>query len=244
MIKRALVFQHMDDEPPGLFGDFLRAQGAELDVVMLHRGETIPSLAPYDFLLVMGGAMDVWEEDAHPWLVQEKAAIREWALARTRPYFGVCLGLQLLTEALGGTVGLARAAEVGIGKVQLTALGRRHALTAGLPRTLKFMQWHHAEVKQLPAGAEVLAGSAVSPVQIMAVNGNMFATQFHGELTPALVDRWAHLPQYRQWLDEALGADAYERVRAEALPLMPRMAAHSRAMFDNLVQPLLLKAAA
>ena len=72
MISRALVFQHMDDEPPGLFGDFLRARGAELDVVMLHRGEEIPSLAPYDFLLVMGGAMDVWETKAHPWLLDEK----------------------------------------------------------------------------------------------------------------------------------------------------------------------------
>jgi hypothetical protein len=49
------------------------------------------------------------------------------------------------------------------------------------------------------------------------------------------VERWAHLPQYRQWLDEALGANAYERVRAEALPLMPRMARMSRQMFDNLV---------
>ena len=59
MIRRALVFQHMDDEPPGLFGDFLREQGAALDIVMLHRGETIPPLAPYDFLLVMGGAIAV-----------------------------------------------------------------------------------------------------------------------------------------------------------------------------------------
>jgi GMP synthase-like glutamine amidotransferase len=244
MIKRALVFQHMDDEPPGLFGDFLQARGAELDVVMLHRGETIPSLAPYDFLLVMGGAMDVWETATHPWLVDEKAAIREWALNRNRPYFGVCLGLQLLTEALDGTVGLASAPEVGIGKVQLTATGRRHPLSAGLPRTLKFMQWHHAEVKELPEGAEVLAGSAVSPVQIMSVGDTMLATQFHGELTPALVDRWAHLPQYIQWLTDALGENAYARVRAEALPLMPRMAEMSRTMFENLVQPLALRAAA
>jgi GMP synthase-like glutamine amidotransferase len=244
MISRALVFQHMDDEPPGLFGDFLRERGAELDVVMLHRGESIPALAPYDFLLVMGGAMDVWETGAHPWLVAEKQAIREWALNRVRPYFGVCLGLQLLTEALDGTVGIAAAPEVGIGKVQLTARGRRHPMTAGLPRNFRFMQWHHAEVKTLPEGAEVLASSGVSPVQIMSVGDTMLATQFHGELTPALVERWAHIPQYCQWLDESLGAGAYARVRAEALPQMPRFAGTSRRMFDNLLDGCALRKAA
>ena len=83
----------MDDEPPGLFGRFLMEQGAQLDVVMLHRGDAIPPLAPYDFLLVMGGAMDVWETDAHPWLKDEIAAVKEWTLTRNRPFMGVCLGL-------------------------------------------------------------------------------------------------------------------------------------------------------
>jgi len=244
MIKRALVFQHMDDEPPGLFGEFLRERGAALDVVMLHRGEAVPSLAPYDFLLVMGGAMDIWETEAHPWLAAEKAAIREWTINRSRPYFGVCLGLQLLAEALGGEVGLAKAAEVGIGRVTLTARGKRHSLSAGLKTSLKVMQWHHAEVTRLPEGAEVLASSPVTPVQIMAIGREMVATQFHGELTPALVERWAHLPQYRQWLDEALGPHAYERVRAEALPLMPQMADMSRRMFANLADGRSLRAAA
>ena len=109
---------------PACLASFLRERGASSTSVMLHRGETIPSLAPYDFLLVMGGAMDIWETEAHPWLVDEKAAISEWTQHRDRPYFGVCLGLQLVAEAMGGEVGLARAAEVGIGTVELTPLGR------------------------------------------------------------------------------------------------------------------------
>jgi GMP synthase-like glutamine amidotransferase len=235
MIKRALVFQHMDDEPPGLFGDFLRERGASLDIVMLHRGEAIPSLAPYDFLLVMGGAMDVWETAAHPWLTDETRAIREWAMSRNRPYLGICLGLQLLAEALGGEVGLARKAEVGVGTVKLTAAGRRHGLTSGLTPQMPVMQWHHAEVTRLPEGATVLASSPVSKVQIMGAGDVLLATQFHAELTPELVARWAHIPQYIAWLEEALGAHAYERVRLRALPLMPEMAAMSRRLFDNLL---------
>ena len=232
MISRAIAFQHMDNEPPGLFDEFLAARNATLDIIQLHRGEEIPSLAPYDFRLVMGGAMDVWEKTQYPWLAAEKAAIEEWAINRNRPFFGVCLGMQLLAEALGGKVGLAREAEVGIGKVSIVG---RHGLISDLARTFRMLQWHHAEVTVLPQGAEILGFSDITQVQIMAVGANMVGTQFHGELTPELVTKWA---------EASLGAGAYARVRAEVLPLMPKMRRVSEAMFNNLVDGKRLRAAA
>lgn len=232
MISRAIAFQHMDNEPPGLFDEFLAARNATLDIIQLHRGEEIPSLAPYDFRLVMGGAMDVWEKTQYPWLAAEKAAIEEWTINRNRPFFGVCLGMQLLAEALGGKVGLAREAEVGIGKVSIVG---RHGLISDLARTFRMLQWHHAEVTVLPQGAEILGFSDITQVQIMAVGANMVGTQFHGELTPELVTKW---------LEASLGAGAYARVRAEVLPLMPKMRRVSEAMFNNLVDGKRLRAAA
>ena len=72
---RLLVFQHIDCEHPGRLRNFLRAGGVEWTAVELDGGEPIPRLEDYDALWVMGGPMDVWDVDEHPWLVPEKQAI-------------------------------------------------------------------------------------------------------------------------------------------------------------------------
>ncbi|MFP6742009.1 MAG: type 1 glutamine amidotransferase, partial [Alphaproteobacteria bacterium] len=127
---RLLVFQHIDIEHPAIFRDFLAEDGVEWDEVELDEGEPIPPLDGYDALWVMGGPMDVWQEDEHPWLVPEKAAVREAVAMRRMPYFGVCLGHQLLGEALGGTVGPMASGEIGVLDVELTPAGAADPLFA------------------------------------------------------------------------------------------------------------------
>ena len=89
-----LVFQHIDIEHPGIFRDFMRADGIAWDTVELDEGDPIPQLEGYDALISMGGPMDVFEEDAHPWIADEKVAIREAVAERDMPFLGVCLGHQ------------------------------------------------------------------------------------------------------------------------------------------------------
>jgi hypothetical protein len=100
---RLLVFQHIDCEHPGQLRQYLRQGRIEWRTIELDRGEPIPPLDNYDALWVMGGPMDVWDVEENPWLIAEKAAIRRWVRELDRPFLGLCLGHQLLADALGGT---------------------------------------------------------------------------------------------------------------------------------------------
>jgi GMP synthase-like glutamine amidotransferase len=234
-MKRALVFQHMDHDHPGRFLDFFAEDGIVPEMVRLWEGQEIPNLAPYDFLFVLGGGQDTWEENEHSWMLPEKAAIREWVWDRAKPYFGVCLGHQLLCDSLGGEVAMADEPEVGVFEISLTDDGKYHALFSGLESSNKVMQWHWAEVKRAPQGAKVLAISARSAIQSVAIDNHAIGTQFHCEFTPQTMAGWSSLPKYLQSLEKQNGEGAYRRLVTEATPLMPQMARMTRRIYDNLM---------
>ena len=164
---KLLVLQHAAVEHPGIFRSFLEEDGHSWDAVELDAGEALPAIDGYDGLWVMGGPMDVWQEEAHPWLVAEKAFIREAVEGRGVPYLGLCLGHQLLAEALGGSVGPSATPEIGVMDVQLTEEGASGVFCDGLPERFPTLQWHSAEVTQMPAGATCLATSPACAVQAM-----------------------------------------------------------------------------
>ena len=230
---RFLVFQHIACEHPGIFRDFLQEDGIPYDAVELDEGEQVPSLDRYDALWVMGGPMDVWEEDQHPWLKSEKAAIREAVLQRNMPYLGLCLGHQLLGAALGGHVGKMKAPEVGILDVELTDASRADPIFAGMAAKQKALQWHGAEVATAPKGAIILASSPLCPNQAMRVGSLAYGLQYHMELTSRTVPEWGEVPAYACALDATLGADALPKLRDEAAALMPDFNRAARQLYGN-----------
>jgi GMP synthase-like glutamine amidotransferase len=233
---RFLVFQHVDIEHPGIFREFWRAAGIAWDAVELDEGQPIPELTPYDALVVMGGPMDVWQEDEHPWLGPEKAAIRRFVGELQRPYLGICLGHQLLASALGGDVGLGRTPEVGLGSVELTPAGLADPLFEGFANPVETFQWHGAEVKTLPPGAEVLARSGACAVQSMRVGSCAYGVQYHVEITPETVPQWRELPAYAASLDAALGPAGAARLAEDTAARLPAFAAAAKRFNDNFLK--------
>jgi GMP synthase-like glutamine amidotransferase len=241
---RILVFQHIAIEHPGIFRDFLAADGVAWDAVELDEGEAIPALDGYDALWVMGGPMDVWEEDRHPWLVPEKRAIREAVAERRLPYLGLCLGHQLLGEALGGRVGKMKSPEVGILDVELTEAAKTDELLAGRVGRFKALQWHGAEVSVPPPGAVVLARSPVCAVQAMRVGAHAWGIQYHVELTARTVGEWGRVPAYACALDEVLGKGSLPELDRAAMAEMKNFNAGAKALYDAFMKVLRARARA
>ena len=230
---KLLVFQHIECEHPGIFRALLDEAEIQWDAVELDEGERIPDLGAYDALWVMGGPMDVWEEDECPWLVPEKAAIRHWVCDLKKPYLGFCLGHQLLADALGGVCSLQAEPEIGILGVELTADGRADPLFAGIESPIQCLQWHSVEVKTPPEGARVLASSEACSCQAMRVGDNAWGIQFHVELQESTIPDWGQIPAYSEALDRTTSPGSLERMQAQAEPLFAEFRNVSQILFNN-----------
>ncbi len=227
------IFQHIACEHPGVFRRFFAKDGIVTTAIELDEGDEIPDLSSFDALVVMGGPMDVWQEDQHPWLTQEKAAIRHAVMDLKMPYLGLCLGHQLLAQALGGDVGPSARPEIGIMDVDLNKAGLQSPFLKGLSATQKCLQWHSAEITKTPDGAKVLASSPACKVQAMSYGSHAFSMQYHVELEEDTVSNWGAIPEYKSSLENALGDNALPQLEAEANANMAGFNAAAKVLYRN-----------
>ena len=234
---KILVLQHARVEHAGKFREFLTEDGHEWDTVHLDEGEALPaSIDGYDALWVLGGPMDVWQEDQYPWLKDEKDFIEEAVVERGTPFLGLCLGHQLLAVILGGEVGVSETPEIGVCDVQVTEAGAEGVFLDGMPEKFACLQWHSAEVKSLPAGCKVLATSPDCAVQAFCWQNRAHAVQFHLEIEPDTVANWAAIPAYAQALKDALGADGAAQLDAACAARMADFGTMAERVYINWLQ--------
>ena len=200
-----LVLQHIGCEPAAAYEDELLDRGLHPVPVLLHDGQELPDWRSFAGIVAMGGPMSVWDDVLHPWLANERRFIAEAVRAGT-PYWGVCLGAQLLAASLGATVAPGERPEVGVAPVTLTEAAARDPVFAHAPPAFGALHWH-ADTYQLPPGAVGLARSAHYEQQAFAV-GRAYALQFHLEVPAALAGDWLRVPAYAESLRQTRGPGA------------------------------------
>jgi GMP synthase-like glutamine amidotransferase len=231
---RLLIFQHSLAEDVGSFTRHLAAEGIAYDRVIFRKGDTIPDLDRYDALWALGGAMDVWDVEEFPWLIEEKRAIRRFVGELGRPFLGICLGHQLLADAMGGTCGpMKPRKDVGPRRVELNAGGQSDPLFAGFAPDFLAMQWHSVCVAQLPEGGETLAGSDVCCCEAMRFGPRAWGVQFHPELWQPTLDRWRTSESAVAALDAYFGPGGFDRLTQLCRPWLDDFNANARRMLRN-----------
>jgi GMP synthase-like glutamine amidotransferase len=168
---KALIIQHEKDTPPGSTLDWLKLKKIPFEIVFPSEGLPPVLQDNFDFLIICGGSMNVDEEDLHPWLREEKKLISDFIKANKK-IVGLCLGGQLLAEALGGKVQKCPFMEIGWQLVQMEN-----------NQSLIVFQWHSYHFT-LPPQARLLAFNRVCDCQGFIHHGeNILGLQFHPETT-------------------------------------------------------------
>jgi GMP synthase (glutamine-hydrolysing) len=189
-----LIIKHVDIEGPGLIEYCLRQRKIPYQILCLGTDDLLPKPDGFTHIVLLGGPMNVYEEDRYPFLRGEDLFIKE-AIQRGKHILGICLGAQLIAKALGAKVTRAPSKEIGWYDVSLTEEGCGDPFFASLPKTFRVFQWHE-DTFEIPKWAKLLATSTAVPNQAFRYGDNAYGLQFHLEVTTEMIRAW--MEEYKE----------------------------------------------
>lgn len=181
-----VIFQHSDLCRTGRLGATLRDHGYELEVIRVDKGEPVPP--DYDnveAVISLGGPQNV--DESHPWLANEREYLKD-AHERSLPVVCLCLGAEILAEALGGTVEKMEKKEVGLHEVTILPDGHTDTILTGIAWKSPQFQWHEYGITKLPDGATHLAKSELCEYQAFRAGMRTYGFQYHFEADRSMID--------------------------------------------------------
>jgi GMP synthase-like glutamine amidotransferase len=178
-------FQHVPFEDLGSIELWMKSKSAHVSATKFYEDTNLPSIREIDWLIVMGGPMSVNDEEMYPWLQAEKKFIAE-AIENGKIVLGVCLGAQLIANALGARVYTNRYREIGWFPIECLPAKEHSSLKNIIPSNLEVFHWH-GEAFDLPAQAIHLARSEGCSNQAFCIGERVLGLQFHLEVTPLTV---------------------------------------------------------
>lgn len=193
MEKKVLIFKNAKEEGPGTILGFLEQNKIGYSVIEAYSHDFDDEIIlPYEYLIVLGGPMGVYEMETYPHL-KRVASVMERALKEKKRILGICLGCQLLAHVLGSRVYRADKEEIGWSEIQVTYEGLMDPCFAeftGGRKRIEVFQWH-MDTFVLPSGALRLAKSDHFENQAFLYDES-YGLQFHPEINPSMVKAWAN----------------------------------------------------
>lgn len=193
------ILQHVPFEGAGTILPYFEDRH-QVEMIHLYREYQLPALDSIDLLIIMGGPMSVHDEDELPYLAEVKPFIHD-AIEQGKWVLGICLGAQLVAEALGADIVSNQQKE--IGWYPVTQTGSDSWLADMLPCQFNCLHWH-GETFAIPEGAVHVARSEACENQAFVWNNRVIGLQFHLEFTPqstkSLIDKSQHELVEAPWI--------------------------------------------
>lgn len=236
MAPRILFLYQVAHENGGIFLERAQSRGTVIEKLLTADKITTDDYQA-DVLVIMGGPMNVDEVEKYPFLKEEVRLIQTFA-KNQKPVLGICLGAQLIAKALGGRVTKNRVKEIGWYEFSLTPHGDNDPTLKEMLGLKKIFQWH-GDTFSIPLGGKHLVQSSLCSYQAFVFQKNIYALQFHLEVTREMVANWLQNADNLQEL-KSLGIQpqSIERDTAEHIDALNRVGKEFiDAYFDLALKP-------